>query len=64
LGDRKVYLADAGGEPALYYEYERGYKPLRFCVLRKTKEAEEKGLESLRKTLMRKQGDKALGTAL
>jgi hypothetical protein len=51
------------GEKTLYYEYEGEYKPLRFCVLRKTKEAEEKGLESLRKTRMRKQGDKELSAA-
>ncbi|MDR1072509.1 MAG: hypothetical protein LBL45_02390 [Treponema sp.] len=38
-------------------------KPLRFCVLRKTKEAEEKGLETLRKTQMRKYGDKTLSEA-
>jgi IS4 transposase len=32
-------------------------------VLRKTKEAEEKGLESLKKTRMRKHGDKELSKA-
>jgi hypothetical protein len=51
------------GEKTLYYEYEGEYKPLRFCVLRKTEEAEEKGLESLRKTQMRKHGTKELSEA-
>ncbi|GMO40744.1 MAG: hypothetical protein Pg6C_01580 [Treponemataceae bacterium] len=51
------------GEKTLYYEYEREYKPLRFCVLRKTKEAEEKGFESLKKRRMKKYGDKTLGAA-
>jgi hypothetical protein len=51
------------GEKTLYYENEGEYKPLRFCVLRKTKEAEEKGLETLRKTRMRKYGDKELSKA-
>ena len=44
------------GEKVLYYEYEGEYKPLRFCVMRKSKEAERKGLEALRKTRMRKYG--------
>jgi hypothetical protein len=51
------------GEKTLYYEYEGEYKPLRFCVLRKTKEDEEKVLESLRKTHMRKYGNKELSEA-
>ncbi|GMO40168.1 MAG: hypothetical protein Pg6C_00920 [Treponemataceae bacterium] len=51
------------GEKTLYYEQEGEYKPLRFCVLRKTKEAEEKGLEALRKTRIRKRGDKNLSAA-
>jgi hypothetical protein len=51
------------GEKTLYYPYEGEYKPLRFCVLRKSKEAEEKGLESLRKTRIRKHGDKELSKA-
>jgi hypothetical protein len=51
------------GEKTLYYEYEGEYKPLRLCVLRKTKEAEEKGLETLRKTRMRKYGDKEMSKA-
>ncbi|MDR2660377.1 MAG: transposase [Spirochaetaceae bacterium] len=51
------------GEKTLYYELEGEYKPLRFCVMRKTKEAEEKGLETLRKTRMRKHGDKELRKA-
>jgi hypothetical protein len=51
------------GEKTLYYEYEGEYKSLRFCVLRKTKAAEGKGLESLRKTRMRKYGDKELSKA-
>jgi len=51
------------GEQTLYYEYEGEYKPLRFCVMRKTKEAEEAGLEALRKTQMRNHGNKALSTA-
>jgi hypothetical protein len=36
---------------------------LRFCVLRKTREAEEKGPEALRKTRMRKHEDKELSEA-
>jgi hypothetical protein len=51
------------GEKTLYYEYEGEYKPLRFCVLRKTKEAERKGLEALMKARMRKHGNKELGKA-
>jgi hypothetical protein len=51
------------GEKRLYYEWEGEYKPLRFCVLRKTREAEEKGLEALRKTRRRKHGDKQLSKA-
>jgi hypothetical protein len=51
------------GEKTLYYPYEGEYKPLRFCVLRKSKAAEEKGLESLRKTRLRKRGNKALSAA-
>ena len=51
------------GEKTLYYEYEGEYKPLRFCVMRKTKEAEEAGLEALRKTQMRKHGNKELSKA-
>jgi hypothetical protein len=51
------------GEKTLYYEYEGEYKPLRFCVLRKTKKAGEQGLETLRKTRMRKYGNKKLSGA-
>jgi hypothetical protein len=51
------------GEKALNYEYEGEYKPLRFCVLRKTKEAGQAGLEALRKTQMRKHGNKELSKA-
>jgi hypothetical protein len=51
------------GEKTLYYEYEGEYKPLRFCVLRKSKEMEQKGLEALRKTHMRKHGNKELSEA-
>jgi hypothetical protein len=51
------------GEKTLYYEWEGEYKPLRFRVLRKTREAEEKGLEAFRKTRMRKHGDKELSEA-
>jgi hypothetical protein len=50
-------------EKTLYYEWEGGRKPLRFCVVRKTKEAEGKVLETLRKTRMRKRGDKDLSKA-
>jgi hypothetical protein len=45
------------GEKTLWYEYEGENKPLRFCVARKTKKAEDHGLETLRKTRMRKYGD-------
>ncbi|MDR1278581.1 MAG: hypothetical protein LBK02_07510 [Treponema sp.] len=51
------------GEQTLDYKHEGEYKPLRLCVLRKPKEAEEKGLESVRKTRMRKHGDKELSVA-
>ncbi|MDR1956857.1 MAG: transposase [Treponema sp.] len=51
------------GEATRYYEYEGEYQPLRFCVLRKTKEAERKGLEALEKTQMRKHGNKELSKA-
>jgi len=51
------------GEQTLYYDYEGEYKPLRFCVMRKTQEAELAGLEALRKTQRRKHGRKALSTA-
>jgi hypothetical protein len=51
------------GEKALYYEWEGEYKPLRFRVVRKTEEAEEKGLETLRNARMRKCGDKDLSKA-
>jgi hypothetical protein len=71
LGGRKVNVlgyfkglqpGGIGGQ-TLDYEYEGEYKLLRSCVLRKTKEAEGKGLESLRKTRMRKYGDKELSGA-
>jgi hypothetical protein len=51
------------GEKTLYYEHEGEYKPLRFCVLRKTKEAEQVSLEALRKTQRRKYGNKELSKA-
>jgi hypothetical protein len=51
------------GEKVLQYEWEGEYKPLRFCVIQRTKEAEEKGLEALRKTRMRKHGDQELSDA-
>jgi hypothetical protein len=38
----------------LYYHVNGQYKPLRICAMRKTKVAERKGLESLRKTVRRK----------
>jgi hypothetical protein len=63
LGYFKGLQPGGVGEKTLYYEWEGEYKPLRFCVLRKTKEAEEKGLETLRKTRMRKHGDKELSRA-
>ncbi|MDR2596312.1 MAG: hypothetical protein LBC76_03215, partial [Treponema sp.] len=63
LGYFKVIKAGGIGEKTLYYEYEGEYKPLRFCVLRKTKEAEQAGLEALRKTQMRKYGNKELSKA-
>ena len=50
-------------EKTLYYEYEGEYRPLRFCVLRKSKEAEEKGLETLQKMQMRKHWNKKLSEA-
>jgi hypothetical protein len=63
LGYFKGLKAGETGERTLYYEYEGEYKPLRFCVLRKTQEAEGKGLESLRKTRMRKHGIRELSKA-
>jgi hypothetical protein len=51
------------GEKTLYYEYQGEYKPLRFCVLGKTQEAEGKGLEAMRKIRMRKYGNKDLSKA-
>ncbi|MDR1219009.1 MAG: transposase [Treponema sp.] len=63
LGYFKGLKPGESGEQTLYYEQDGERKPLRFCVLRKTKEAEEKGLETLRKTQMRKCGDKTLSEA-
>jgi IS4 transposase len=63
LGYFKGLTPGGSGEKTLYYEYEGEYKPLRFCVMRKTKEAEEKGLEAMRKTQMRKQRNKELSKA-
>jgi hypothetical protein len=63
LGYFKGLQPGESGERTLYYEYEGEYRPLRFCVLRKTKAAEEKGLESLKKTRMRKAGNKELSAA-
>jgi hypothetical protein len=63
LGYFKGLKPGESGEKTLYYEHEGEYKPLRFCVIRKTREAEAKGLEALRKTRMKKKGDKELSTA-
>jgi IS4 transposase len=63
LGYFKGLKPGGSGEKTLYYEYEGEYKPLRFCVMRKTKEAEQKGLETLRKARMRKHGNKELSKA-
>jgi hypothetical protein len=63
LGYFKGLHPGESGEKTLYYEYEGEYKPLRFCVVRKTKEAEQKGLEALLKTRIRKHGDKNLSKA-
>ncbi|MDR1955225.1 MAG: transposase [Treponema sp.] len=68
---RKVNILDCftglqpggSGEAIGYYEYEGEYKPLRFCALRKTKEAERNGLEALGKTQQRKHGKKGLSEA-
>jgi hypothetical protein len=51
------------GEKVLYYEYDGQYKPLRFCVLRKTKGAEQAGLQAMRNRQMRKHGNKELSKA-
>jgi hypothetical protein len=59
----KRLQAGASGEKTLYYEQEGEYQPPRFRVSRKTKEAEEKGLEAPRKRRMRKRGDKNLSVA-
>ncbi|MDR2730535.1 MAG: transposase, partial [Treponema sp.] len=63
LGYFKGLKPGGMGEKTLYHEYEGEYKPLRFCVPRKTKEAGKKGLEALRKTRMRKHGNKELSKA-
>jgi hypothetical protein len=63
LGYFKGLRPGESGEKTLYYEYEGEYKALRFCVLRKTKEAEAKGLEGLKKTRMRKAGNTELSAA-
>jgi hypothetical protein len=63
VGYFKGIKPGASGDKRLYYEYEGEYKPIRFCVLRKTKEAEQKGLEALRKTQMRKHRNKELSKA-
>jgi hypothetical protein len=63
LGCFKGLRPGGVGEKTPYYEYEGEYKPPRFRVLRRTKEAERKGLEALRKTRMRKHGDQELGNA-
>jgi hypothetical protein len=54
---------EESGEKPLYYEYKGEYEPPRFCVLRKTKEAEQDGPAALQKTKMRKHGNKELGKA-
>ena len=51
------------GDQTLYYEYKGEYKPLRFCVLRKSEEAERKGLEALEKTHKSKRGKNELSEA-
>jgi hypothetical protein len=56
LGYFKGLKPGESGEKILYYENEGEYKPPRFRVVRKTREAEEKGLEALMKTRMRKKG--------
>jgi hypothetical protein len=56
LGCFKGLKPGESREKTLYYEWEGECKPPRFCVMRKTKEAEEQGLEALRKTRMRKRG--------
>jgi hypothetical protein len=63
LGCFKGLPPGACGEKTLCYEYEGECKPPRFCAVRKTREAEEKGLETLKKTRMRKHGDKELSKA-
>ncbi|MDR0374281.1 MAG: tetratricopeptide repeat protein, partial [Treponema sp.] len=63
LGYFKGLKPGESGEKTLWYKYEGEYKPLRFCVVRKTKKAEERGLETLRKTRMRKYGDNEVSEA-
>jgi hypothetical protein len=63
LGYLKGLKPGESGEVARYYEYGGEYRPLRFCVLRKTGEAERKGLGALGKTRMRKYGNKELSKA-
>jgi hypothetical protein len=54
LGYFKNLKPEESAAVDLYYHVNGGYKPLRICAMRKTKEAERKGLESLRKTARRK----------
>jgi hypothetical protein len=63
LGYFKGLRPGESGKKTLYYEYEGEYRPITFCALRKTKGAEKKGLESLRKTRRRKGGKKELSAA-
>jgi hypothetical protein len=63
LGYFKGLRRGESGEQTLWYEYEGEYKPPRFCGVRKTREAGERGLETLRKTRMRKYGDKEVSGA-
>jgi hypothetical protein len=63
LGSFKGLKPGESGEAAGYYEYEGEYKPLRFCALRKTGEAERKGLEALEKARVGKHGNKELSKA-
>jgi hypothetical protein len=44
---------EACGEVTLYYHLKGEYKPVRFCAIRKTEDAEARGVERLNRALKR-----------
>lgn len=51
------------GEIELFYLYKGEYKPVRLCAIRKTKEAEERGLQAIKKARNSKDRKKELSKA-